>query len=108
MTKQGEIEILLDIPPGGIIMKRNEDIKKKLLHRLKISKGHLEKVIQMVEDDTYCIDVIHQSKAIQSALSKVDSSMLENHLNTCVVEDIKKGKSKKAIDEIMEVFKKKS
>lgn len=94
-------------PQGGLPMKRHDDVKKKLLHRLKISRGHLDRVIQMVEEDCYCIDVIHQSKAIQSALSEFDNATLENHLNTCVVEDIKKGKSKKAIDEIMTVYKKK-
>lgn len=87
-------------------MKRHDDVKKKLLHRLKISKGHLDKVMQMVEEDEYCIDVIHQSQAIQSALSQFDDATLENHLNTCVVADIKKGNSKKAIEEIMTVIKK--
>lgn len=76
------------------------------MHRLRISRGHLDKVIEMVETDAYCIDVIHQSQAIQSALSEFDQATLENHLNTCVVEDIKSGKSKRAIDEIMTVVKK--
>lgn len=88
-------------------MKRHTDVKEQLLHRLKISRGHLDRVIQMVEEDSYCIDVIHQSQAIQSALENFDRVTLENHLNTCVVEDIKKGNSQKAINEIMEVLKQK-
>lgn len=100
------IDGILDIPLGGTRMKRHSGVKNKLLHRLKISSGHLNRVIKMVEEDEYCIDVIHQSQAIQSALSEFDQAALENHLNTCVIEDIKSGKSKKAIDEIMTVVKK--
>jgi CsoR family transcriptional regulator, copper-sensing transcriptional repressor len=85
---------------------RPKDTKEKILHRLKIARGHLNKVITMVENDDYCIDVIHQSQAIQSALKEADSITLENHLNTCVVEHIKKGEIQTSVDEIMKVFKK--
>ena len=60
----------------------------------------------MVEDCEYCIDIIHQSKAIQKALSEIDNLMLENHLNTCVKEDFKKGRQEEAIEEVMKVLKK--
>lgn len=76
------------------------------MHRLKIVKGHLQKIIQMVEDDHYCIDVIHQSQAVQRALEETDGVLLENHLKTCVVDHIKKGEVESSIKEIMNVFKK--
>ncbi|MBP7832428.1 MAG: metal-sensitive transcriptional regulator [Candidatus Levybacteria bacterium] len=79
--------------------------KKRVIHRLKIARGHLDKVISMVEDDTYCIDVLTQSQAVQSALAGVDSLLLSDHLENCVSEQIKSGKSKKAFDEILNVFK---
>lgn len=81
--------------------------KKEILHRLKITKGHLEKIISMVDEDKYCIDIVHQSIAVQSALKKVDEVILENHLKTCVADSIKEGKSAEAIKEVMEVLKKK-
>lgn len=81
--------------------------KERILHRLKISKGHLEKVIQMVTSDAYCIDVVHQLLAIQSALKNVDEIILENHLKTCVSDSIKRGESEEAIKEVMEVLRKK-
>lgn len=81
--------------------------KNKILHRLKIAKGHLEKVIKMVEADEYCIHVVHQSLAIQSALKKVDEIILENHLKTCVADSIKNGETTKAVSEMMDVLKKK-
>lgn len=80
--------------------------KNKILHRLKIARGHLEKVINMVEGDEYCIHVVHQSLAIQSALKKVDEVILENHLKTCVADSIKKGETTKAVTEMMGVLKK--
>lgn len=79
----------------------------KTLHRLKIARGHLDKVIDMVEKDSYCIDVVHQSIAVQSALKKVDELILENHLKTCVADNIRKGDAENAIKEVMEVLKKK-
>ena len=79
----------------------------KTLHRLKIARGHLDKVIDMVEKNSYCIDVVHQSIAVQSALKKVDELILENHLKTCVADEIRKGDAENAIKEVMEVLKKK-
>lgn len=61
----------------------------------------------MVEDDTYCIDVIHQSQGVQQALKEADNLTLENHLKECVVDSISKGRKDEAVAEVMEVFKKK-
>lgn len=61
-----------------------------------------------MEDDAYCIDVIHQIQAIESGLKETGNLLLENHLKSCVADAIAKGKADKSIAEIMEVFKKKS
>lgn len=87
-------------------MFRPKDTQERILHRLKIAQGHLQKVIQMVESQDYCIDVIHQSQAVQAALKEVDSLTLENHLKTCAADAIRKGKQKEAVAELMNVFKK--
>lgn len=83
-----------------------KDNKERILHRFKIVRGHLNKVISMVEDDKYCIDVLHQSQALQKALRKVDNLMLENHLKTCALDAIEKGREEEAVKEVMQVFKK--
>ncbi|MEK7097058.1 MAG: metal-sensitive transcriptional regulator, partial [Patescibacteria group bacterium] len=84
------------------------DNKKKLLHRLKIANGHLEKVIKMVEGDEYCLNVIQQTQAVTSSLEKVSELILENHLKTCVRQSMEKGKNiDEKIKEVMEVFKRK-
>lgn len=87
---------------------RPKDTQERILHRLKISRGHLDKVIKMVEEDTYCIDVLHQMQAIESGLKETGNVVLENHLKTCVADAISKGKKDEAIAEIMQVFKKNS
>jgi len=83
---------------------RPKDTQERILHRLKISLGHLRKVINMVEKDEYCIDIIHQSQAVQRALKETDSVILENHLKTCVADAIAKGKKNETITEVMNVF----
>ena len=77
------------------------------LRRLKIIEGHLRGVIRMVEEDTYCIDVIRQIQAIDSALSKVSTQILENHLNSCVITAIQGNDRKereRVLKEVTEVF----
>ncbi len=81
--------------------------KDRIEHRLKISLGHLRKVVNMVETDEYCIDTLHQIQAVQEALKNAGNLILENHLKTCASDAIKKGQSSEAIDEIMKVLDKK-
>ena len=80
--------------------------KKRILHRYQIAKGHLEKVISMLEEGVYCIDIVHQSLAVQAALKKADDEVLKNHLETCVADPIREGHSREAIGEVMQVLKK--
>lgn len=60
----------------------------------------------MIEQEEYCIDVITQTSAIRHALSSVEDMMLENHLSTHVVDQMRKGQEKRAISEIINTFKK--
>ena len=85
-----------------------EDKNKKILHRMKIARGHLEKVISMVEKDEYCLDIIQQTQAVTSSIEKVTEMILENHLKTCVRESIESGKNiDEKVKEVIEVFKRK-
>ncbi len=81
------------------------DVKRKVVRRLKTIEGQVRGLEKMVENDTYCIDVITQASAIRQALSAVEDAMLENHLSTHVVEQMRGGAQKKAISEILAVYK---
>ncbi len=77
------------------------------IRRLKTIEGHLRGVIRMVEEDAYCIDVIRQIQAVEAALNKVSSQILEGHLNSCVITAIQGDDPKereRVLQEITEVF----
>lgn len=82
---------------------KNEDALK----RLRTIEGHLRGIIRMVDEDAYCIDVIRQIQAVESALDKVSGLILDNHLNSCVITAIKgedQQERQRVLNEILEVF----
>jgi DNA-binding FrmR family transcriptional regulator len=83
-------------------MKNEESLK-----RLKIVEGHLRGVIRMMEEDTYCIDIIRQIQAVQAALNKVSAGILEDHLGSCVTTAIRgedPAERERVLKEITDVF----
>lgn len=84
-------------------MKDNSDS----LRRLKSIAGHVRGIERMVAEDAYCIDVIRQIQAVQAALNKVNSLILENHLNSCLITAVR-GEDpedrERVLKEISEVF----
>lgn len=81
--------------------------KKKMsaISRLRTAEGHFKKVITMVEDETYCMDVLQQTTAVKNAISAAEVEILDKHLHSCVIANIKKGE-KKAIEELLALFRK--
>jgi len=79
--------------------------KKRVLRRLKIIEGQVRGLQNLVEKDTYCVDIINQSLAVKQALSSVEDLILENHLSSHVVEQIKTGKGDKMKKEILKIYK---
>ncbi|MDN7242392.1 metal-sensitive transcriptional regulator [Planococcus sp. N028] len=79
--------------------------KQQLLNRLKRIEGQVRGVHQMVENDRYCVDILHQVSAIQSAMNKVSLALLEDHTHHCVSKAIKENKGEEAINELMDVMR---
>lgn len=79
--------------------------KKQIQNRLKRIEGQIRGLQVLVENETYCIDVITQTSAIKSALSGVEDILLENHLDTCASTQIKSGNIDKAKKEILAVYR---
>ena len=75
------------------------------MRRLKIIEGQVRGLQEMTEKGVYCIDIITQTSAVKRALSSIEDAIMENHLNSCVVPQIKKGNDKKATKEILEVYR---
>ena len=80
--------------------------RKKAIQNLKIAKGQIEGIIKMIEDERYCIDILTQISAIRSAINKVGSIILENHIKGCVVNSIKEDNSEESIEELMKTIDK--
>jgi DNA-binding FrmR family transcriptional regulator len=79
----------------------------KIVNRLKSIEGHVRGVTKMVEDEAYCIDIVGQVNAIQAALQKVNTLVLDRHLHTCVTTAIRgddPNERERVIDEIVQVF----
>jgi DNA-binding FrmR family transcriptional regulator len=83
-----------------------DDSKEKLKARLVKAMGHLNAVHRMVDEKKYCIDVLHQLKAVQSALDKVAEEILKEHLKTCVVQAVRDQDEERVINELLQVFRK--
>lgn len=71
---------------------RTTDEQKKLMNRLSRIEGQIRGIKGMVEKDAYCIDILNQVSAAQSALNGFTKALLENHIKSCVVTDIKAGR----------------
>jgi DNA-binding FrmR family transcriptional regulator len=78
--------------------------KRDVLNRLKSARGHLDGIIKMVEDDTYCVQVIKQVAAVRGALDRVSRLELQNHLERCVVEQVRAGDEESAVAELMDIL----
>jgi len=94
------------IPSGGIIctMSIKKNLKGKVGRRLKIIEGQIRGLEKMIDNDVYCVDIITQTSAVRQALSAIEDIMLENHLTTHVVEQMKGGSQAQAIREILSVY----
>lgn len=76
-----------------------------VVKRFRIIEGHLRKITEMVEDGAYCVDILQQTIAVKNAIKSAESVLLDNHLHSCVIRDVKKGKNK-AVNELLVLFKK--
>ena len=68
-------------------------------------EGQVRGVQQMIDDKRYCINIVNQIKAIKSALSRVESQILEKHLRSCVTQVLNKKEMEEKITELVKVFK---
>ena len=86
----------------------DERTQADAIHRLKSAAGHINGIIRMLEEDRYCIDVIKQIQATQTALSRVSESILDAHLRTCVttaIQDDDQNERERVLAEVIEVFR---
>ncbi len=84
---------------------RSQKERKDLITRLNRIEGQVRGIKNMVEEERYCVEVLNQVSAIQSALNSFNKKLLASHIHSCVVKDIRGGKDE-AVDELCEVIQK--
>ncbi len=84
---------------------RSAELQSDVQKRLNRIIGQLRGVKGMIEDNRYCGDVLIQLAAVDAAVKAVSREVLQNHLETCVVEQIQRGNTE-VVDEVMRLFKK--
>ena len=77
---------------------------KDALKRLSYIEGHLGGIRRMIEEDTYCVDVLKQAYAVRRAIEKLEGVLLDGHLHTCVIEGVKEGRDDQVIGELLELY----
>jgi len=86
----------------------DDKTRNDAIHRLKSVAGHVNGIVRMLEEDRYCIDVIAQIQATQTALSRVSEGILDAHLRTCVTQAIQgddQQEREHMLNEVIEVFR---
>ena len=85
--------------------KRSEEEYKDLIHRLNRVGGQIRGIKGMLEKDAYCVDILNQVAAANSALNSFTRVLLENHMRSCVAEDIREGRDDK-LEEVLKTLQK--
>ncbi len=80
------------------------EVKADTLKRLNYVDGHLSGIRRMVEEEKYCVDILKQTYAVRRAIEKLESILLEGHLQTCVVEGIKDGREQEMVEELKDLY----
>ncbi len=89
----------------GKTKERSEEEYKALMNRLNRIEGQVRGVKGMLERDAYCVDILIQVSAINSALNSFNKELLGNHIRSCVVDDVRAGNDE-VIDELVETIQK--
>jgi len=83
--------------------------KNPTINRLRRIEGQVRGLVQMLEDDRYCIDILHQVQAVKAALGKAESEILKSHAACCVTEAITSGdpaEQRQKFNELIDLFEK--
>ena len=84
---------------------RDDKELKSLAKRLSRIEGQIRGIRGMVENDAYCVDILTQVMAVQSALNSFNKMLLGSHIKTCVAQDIRDGRDE-TIDELVGMLQK--
>ena len=80
------------------------EARQDALKRLNYIDGHLAGIRRMVEQDKYCVDILKQSFAVRRAIQKMEMTLLEGHLHSCVIEGVREGREETVLEELLQLY----
>jgi DNA-binding FrmR family transcriptional regulator len=81
------------------------ETKNQMISRMKRIEGQIRGIANMIDQDVYCDDILHQFMSVESAIKGVKTQLLEAHMKSCVVNQIRDGEDE-VIDELLLTIKK--
>ena len=109
MTKKVEYDTIYPYPPGvyegegSNIMQAD---KKKISRLLKTARGQIDGILNMIEEDRYCVDISHQLMATEAILHKANKEILAAHMKSCVISAKTEEEREEKIDELIHMLDK--
>ncbi|MBI4992027.1 MAG: metal-sensing transcriptional repressor [Candidatus Harrisonbacteria bacterium] len=82
-----------------------EAVKRRAMRRLKILEGQIRGLQKMIDEDAYCVTILHQSSAVKQALSGIEDLILEHHLATHTADQMRSGSISRSVKEILDIYK---
>jgi len=80
--------------------------KGDISHKLKIARGQLDGILQMVDEDRYCVDISNQILATQGLLRSANQQILQAHIRTCVREALQTDTDNPKLEEALKLLEK--
>lgn len=83
-----------------------ESKKDDITHKLKIARGQIDGILQMIEEDRYCVDISTQLQSVQALLKSVNQQILQAHIRNCVREALQTDAENPKLEEALKLLEK--
>ena len=80
--------------------------KGDITHKLKIARGQIDGILQMIDENRYCVDISNQLQATQALLRSANQEILQEHIRNCVREDLQTDVENPKLEEALELLEK--
>lgn len=80
--------------------------KSDIIHKLKIARGQIDGILQMIEEDRYCVDISNQLQATQALLRSANQQILQAHIRSCVREALQIDAENPKLEEALKLLEK--
>ncbi len=83
-----------------------EELKQNMISRLNRIEGQIRGISRMIDENVYCDNILQQISSVESALNGVKTVLLDAHMRSCVIQQIKEGKENEVLEELLVTLRK--